>query len=161
MWRRWGFFRQFKLNIIQLARLRSEPDAIGRGMALGLFIGFTPALGFHMLLAIIFAFLLRQNKIAALIGVWISNPFTAPLIYGLEYEVGRMLLGLPPLGINHFGRELSWSLGAQLGVPLLLGSLVLGIPVAIIGYSVTIRLVPSLRHWKIPRWPRRRNFPGK
>ncbi|SEA15760.1 hypothetical protein SAMN05660420_01416 [Desulfuromusa kysingii] len=157
MWRRWGFFRQFKLNVIQLARLRSEPDAIARGMALGLFIGFTPTFGVQIFLAILFAFLLRQNKIAAFIGVWITNPFTAPIIYGLEYEIGRMLLGMPPLGMNHFAGELSWSMGMSVGTPLLLGSLVLGVPVAIIGYSVTVRLIPSLRLWKIPRWPRRRN----
>ena len=156
MWRRWGFFRQFKLNMIQLARLRSEPDAIGRGMALGLFIGFTPTFGVQILLAILFAFLLRQNKIAAFIGVWVTNPFTAPFIYGVEYEIGRMLLGMPPLGIDHFDSKLIWSLGAQVGEPLLLGSLVLGIPAAFIGYAVTVRLIPTLRLWKIPRWPRRR-----
>ncbi len=159
MWRRWGFFRQFKLNMIHLARLRSEPDAIGRGMALGLFIGFTPTFGIQIFLALLFAFLLRQNKIATFVGVWITNPLTAPLIYGLEYRVGRLLLGMPPLAANHPGFELSWSLGADIVVPLLLGCLVLGIPVAIIGYSVTVRLIPSLKQWKIPRWPRRRNFP--
>ena len=161
MWRRWGFFRQFKLNLIQLARLRSEPDAVGRGMALGLFIGFTPTFGMQTLLAIFFAFLFRQNKIATFVGVWITNPLTAPLIYSLEYKIGRLLLGLPPLGVDQFQCDLNWSLGAQVGMPLLLGSLVLGIPFAIIGYSVTVRLAPSLRQWRIPRWPRRRNFPDE
>jgi len=158
MWRRWGFFRQFKLNVIRLARLRSEPDAIGRGMALGIFIGFSPTFGAQIFLAIFFAFLLRQNKIATFVGVWITNPLTAPLIYGLEYQVGRMLLGFPPLSLAQFKYEFNWEMGVQVGAPMLLGSLVLGIPFAIIGYSITVRLVPSLRHWKIPRWPRRRIF---
>ena len=158
MWRRWGFFRQFKLNIIRLARIQSGPDAIARGMALGLFIGFTPTFGFQMLLAILFAFLLRQNKIATFVGVWVTNPLTAPLIYGLEYEIGRALLGYPPLmGISHFNVEFNWSMGVQVGFPLLLGSMVLGIPAAIIGYSLTVRFIPSLRQWRIPRWPRRRD----
>ncbi len=154
MWRRWGFFRQFKLNVIRLARLRSDPDAVGRGMALGLFIGFSPTFGAQIFLAIFFAFLLRQNKIATFVGVWISNPLTAPLIYGLEYQVGRMLLGFPPLGLTRFKSEFSWEMGAQVVAPMLLGSLVLGIPVAIIGYSLTVRFVPTMRQWKIPRWPR-------
>ncbi len=157
MWRRWGFSRQFKLNVIRLARLRSDPDEVARGMALGLFIGFSPTFGFQMILALFFAFIFRQNKIAAFVGVWVTNPLTAPLIYGMEYQVGRLLLGLPPLEMANFSCELIRELGAQVGVPLLLGSLVLGIPVAIIGYSLTVRLVPSLRQWKIPRWPR----PGK
>ncbi len=157
MWRRWGFFRQFKLNVIRLARIQSEPDAIGRGMALGLFIGFTPTFGFQMVLALAFAFLLKQNKIATFIGVFITNPITAPVIYGLEYEVGRMLLGYPPIYHHHIKYEKMLAMGMQFATPLLLGSLVLGIPCAIIGYTLTVRFVPSLREWKIPRWPRRRN----
>ncbi|MDX2495697.1 MAG: DUF2062 domain-containing protein [Desulfuromusa sp.] len=144
------------MNLIQLARLRSEPDAVGRGMALGLFLGFTPTFGVQVFLAVFLAILLRQNKIAAFVGVWITNPLTAPLIYGLEYKVGRLLLGMPPLSTNHPDLELSWSLGAHIALPMILGSLVLGIPVAMIGYSMTVRLVPSLKQWKIPRWPRKR-----
>lgn len=157
MWRRWGFFRQFKLNLIRLARIQSEPDAIGRGMALGLFIGFTPTFGFQMILAIVFAFLLRQNKIATFIGVFVTNPLTAPVIYGLEYEVGRVLLGYPPIYHSHIKYEKLFAMGLQFATPLLLGCLVLGIPCSIIGYSLTVRFVPSLRQWKIPRWPRRRS----
>lgn len=157
MWRRWGFPRQFKLNVIRLARIQSEPDAIARGMALGLFIGFTPTFGVQMALALLFALLLRQNKISTLIGVWITNPLTAPIIYGLEYKVGRMLLGLPPLKIERFDWQTAQALGMQVGAPLLLGCLVLGIPCSIIGYSLTARMIPSLRRWKIPRWPRRLN----
>ncbi len=154
MWRRWGFPRQFKLNVIRLSRIQSDPDAIGRGVALGLFIGFTPTFGGQIFLAILFAFLLRQNKIATFAGVWITNPLTAPLIYGLEYQVGRMLLGYPPYALSQFSFENGWEMGVQVGAPMLLGSLVLGVPVAFIGYSMAVRFVPSLRQWKIPRWPR-------
>ncbi len=155
MWRRWGFSRQFKLNVIKLSRIQSAPDAIARGMALGLFIGFTPTFGVQMILALLFALLLRQNKISTLIGVWITNPVTAPVIYGLEYKIGRMLLGLPPLKIDHFDLHLLRTLGLQVGEPLLLGAVVLGIPCSMIGYSLTVRFIPSLRQWKIPRWPRK------
>lgn len=157
MWRRWGFFRQFKLNLIRLVRLRAEPDAVARGMALGLFIGMTPTFGIQMFLALFFAFVLRQNKIAALIGVWSTNPLTAPFIYGLEYEVGRVLIGLPrPERVVEFTYEALKGVGWQVAAPLCLGSLVIGIPVALIGYALTVRFVPSLRQCRIARWPRRR-----
>jgi uncharacterized protein (DUF2062 family) len=157
MWRRWNFFRQFKLNMIRLLRLQAEPDAVGRGMALGLFIGMTPTFGIQMFLALLFALLLRQNKIAALIGVWCTNPLTAPIIYGMEYEVGRLLLGMPhPQGHLQFNYEVLSGFGWQVIAPLCFGSIVLGIPVAIIGYALTVRFVPSLRQWRVPRWPRRR-----
>ena len=157
MWRRLGFFRQFKLNLIKLVRLRVEPDEIARGMALGLFIGMTPTFGIQMILALIFAFIFRQNRIAALIGVWNTNPVTAPFIYGTEYEIGRVLLGMPYPDANiEFTFEAMKQLGWQLASPLCLGSLVLGIPVTIIGYALTLHLIPFLRKWRIPRWPRRR-----
>lgn len=157
MWRRWGFFRQFKLNLIRLTRIQATPDTVARGMALGLFIGMTPTFGIQMVLALVFAFLLRQNKIAAVIGVWNTNPLTAPFIYGLEYEVGRVMMGLPH---PHVAIEFTYAalkgVGWQVVAPLWLGSFVLGVPVALIGYSLTLRFVPLLRQWRIPRWPRHR-----
>ena len=157
MWRRWGFSRQFKLNLIRLVRIQETPDTIARGLALGLFIGMTPTFGVQMFIALIAALLLRQNKIAAVIGVWNTNPLTAPFIYGLEYEVGRVLLGLPhPNGAIQFTYAAMQTLGWQVVAPLCLGSLVLGIPTALIGYSLTLRFIPTLRQWRIPRWPRHR-----
>lgn len=154
-WRRWGLLRQFKLNLIRLVRLKSTPDAIARGVALGIFIGFTPFFGFHILIAVALAFLLRQNKIAAFAGVWITNPLTAPFIYGLEYEVGRMLLGQPVFGFANFRHGMGWEMAMQIGTPLFLGSLVLGVPAALISYALTIRLIPGLRQYRIQRWPRK------
>ncbi len=154
-WHRFGFLRQSKLHLIRLARIKSSPDAIARGMALGIFIGFTPFFGFHILIALLFSFLLRQNKIATLIGVWITNPVTAPFIYALEYEIGRMLLGKPPIGTFVLNRELTWETAMQMGLPLGLGSVVLGIPLALISYALTLRLIPWLRQYRIPRWPKR------
>jgi len=157
MWQRVGFFRQFKLNLIRLIRLRGEPDEIARGMALGLFIGMTPTFGVQMIIALVLAMLLRQNKIAAFIGVWITNPITAPIIYGMQYEVGRLLMGMSrPTTQIEFTYDAMKELGWMLASPLSLGSLVLGIPVAAIGYAVTLHFVPIMRQWNIPRWPRRR-----
>ena len=162
MWRRWSFPRQFKLNLIRLLRLQDSPERIARGMALGLFIGMTPTFGAQMALAFLAAMLLAENKLAAIIGVWVTNPITAPFIYGLEYETGRVLLGRPhpamPLEFNyHFLKTFGW----QVIFPISLGSLIFGTSAAIIGYSVTLRFVPILRLWRIPRWPRRRIKPGK
>lgn len=158
MWRRWSFPRQFKLNLIRLLRLQDSPERIARGMALGLFIGMSPTFGVQMALAFLVALILNENKLAAIIGVWITNPVTAPFIYGLEYETGRVLLGLPhpPMQLEfnyHFIKLFGW----QVVLPLSLGSLLFGIAAAVIGYTVTLRFVPELRLWRIPRWPRRRD----
>jgi len=158
MWRRWAFFRQFKLNLIRLVRLRATPNDIAKGMALGLFVGMTPTFGFQMLIVLALAVLLRENKIAALLGVWVTNPVTAPGIYGLEYEIGRTLLHLPrPDRLVHFNYESVVNLGWQVIVPLCLGSLIFGLVVGAIGYAVTLRLIPVVKQWRIPRWPRHRH----
>jgi uncharacterized protein (DUF2062 family) len=157
MWRRWSFFRQFKLNLIRLMRLQDSPHRIARGLALGLFLGMTPTFGVQMVLALLMAILLRENKLAAVIGVWVTNPVTAPFIYGLEYETGRILLGLPhpAMGVEfnfHFLQIFGW----QVILPLGVGSLIFGVTAAVLGYALTLKFSPILRKWRIPRWPRRR-----
>ncbi len=157
MWRRWSFIRSFKLQFLRFARLNGSPDDIAKGMALGIFIGMTPTFGFQMAIAIFCAWLLQENKIAAVVGVWVTNPLTAPFIYALEYETGRVLLGLPHI---HLPAELSFAALGKMGwevlVPLCLGSLLHAVLWGAIAFSLTLRLIPVVRQWHIPRWPRPR-----
>ncbi|MEZ4600559.1 MAG: DUF2062 domain-containing protein [Syntrophotaleaceae bacterium] len=156
MYRRWSLARQLKLNILRLIRLRAEPEDIAKGFALGIFIGMTPTFGFQMILAVFLAMLLKENKIAAAVGVWITNPLTAPFIYALEYESGRLLLGLDHA---RFPRELSFaaitSLGWEVLLPMTVGSLFYGSLCAVFAYSFMLQVVPLVKSWRIPRWPRK------
>ncbi|NIQ94584.1 MAG: DUF2062 domain-containing protein [Desulfuromonadales bacterium] len=157
MWKRWSLIRQAKLNVVRFLRLRGTPEEIAKGFALGIFIGMTPTFGIQMALAIFFAFLLRENKLAALIGVWISNPLTAPFIYALEYESGRILLGMDRVRLAmQFNFDTFKSLSWEVFLPMWVGSLVFGTLCALICYSITLRLLPSLQGLRIPRWPRKR-----
>ncbi len=157
MYRHWPFIRQGKLNLLRFLRLQGSPDDIAKGFALGIFIGMTPTLGFQMAIAIFFAFLLRENKLAAALGVWITNPVTAAPIYALEYESGRRLLGMDPL---QFPEDLTFeamkNLGWDLMVPLLFGSLIYAIFCSIIAYALILRFIPFFKTWRVPRWPRPR-----
>jgi len=157
MWRRWGLMRQAKLNLLRFIRLSGTPDEVAKGFALGIFIGMTPTFGFQMALAIFFAFLLRENKLAAVLGVWITNPVTAPFIYAAEYEFGRRLLQLEPLTFKiDFTFDALMALSWEILVPLLVGSLVFGLLSTAISYAVVLRMIPSLKTLRVPRWPRRR-----
>lgn len=158
MWRRWGVIRQVKLQSLRFVRLRGAPDEVAKGVALGVFIGMTPTFGFQMPLAVFFAFLLKENKLAAALGVWVTNPLTAPFIYTLEYESGRILLGMPRPGFRlEFNADM-FRLGWELLMPLCLGSLIYGVLCAGMSYALTLRLIPTLRTWRIRRWPRPRNL---
>ena len=157
MWRQWSLFRQAKLNFVRFARLEGTPVEIAKGFALGIFIGMTPTFGFQMLMAVFFAFLLRENRLAAVLGVWISNPFTAPFIYALEYESGRLLLGMERVDLAfEFNFQAFKSLSWDIFLPMWVGGILFGLVCGLLSYSLTLRLIPSIQSLRIPRWPRRR-----
>ncbi len=156
MYRRWSLMRQLKLNVLRLIRLRAEPNDIAKGFALGIFIGMTPTFGIQMVIAVFLAMFLEENKIAAAVGVWITNPLTAPFIYALEYESGRLLLGLDRAQLpNELTFAALKSLGWEVMLPMASGSLLYGLIVSIISYMVMLQVVPLFKNLRIPRWPRR------
>ena len=157
MWQRFSFVRQLKLNLLRLLRLRKTPDEIAKGLALGVFIGMTPTFGFQMVLAVFFALLLKENRISALVGVWVTNPLTAPFIYAIEYETGRLLLGMERMRLpNEFSLGAFKHIGFEVLLPLGLGSLIYGILCGSLAYALTLRLIPVIKTMRISRWPRRR-----
>jgi uncharacterized protein (DUF2062 family) len=116
----------------------------------------TPTFGFQMAIALFFAYLLRENRLAAILGVWITNPVTAPVIYAIEYEIGRILLGMERA---HLPMELTVKAYTELGwnvlSPLWLGGILAGLILGTLSYFLTLRLVPAVKNWRVPRWPRR------
>lgn len=129
-----------------------------------------------MFLAVGLAALFRVNKAVCVPVVWVSNPLTMVPLYGGCLAFGRFLLGSNDghgVGdlLGSFAAktaELSWldlefwsqlftSL-ADLGAELWLGSLVIGLPVAIISYPVTRWLVSSHREKRRRRELRRQLY---
>ena len=82
-------------------KLKGAPREIALGFALGLLIGMTPFFGVHFFSSLLLASLLGWSKIAAMVGVNITNVVTAPLIYPVNYWVGVKLVG--------FSKEIDWS----------------------------------------------------
>jgi len=81
-------------------------------------------MGVRIILSGICAYLLRVNIPVALAASLITNPFTAVIIYPLEYQLGVWLAGIPE------PRELKSYTGAlrnfaQHAKPLMIGSLIL------------------------------------
>ena len=156
MWRGVGFIRQVKLMFVRFVRLRGLPEEIAKGVALGIFVGMTPTFGFQMAIAFFFACLLRENRLAAILGVWVTNPVTAPFIYAIEYEIGRILLKMERARLpSEFTWEAYASLGWDIMFPLWVGGILTGVILGALSYFVTLRMVPFVKTWRIPRWPRR------
>ncbi len=125
---------------------RPARRGVAGGLALGLFIGFTPTMGVQIVLAGIAAFLLRVNIPAALTGALATNPLTAPFIYTLEYKIGVWLVGVPE------ARELEGYTGmlrnfARYAKPLWAGSIVAGGSVAAVAYGLVMLLWQQFRRY--------------
>ncbi len=117
------------------------------GMALGLAVGMTPTMGFQMAIAVALAALLGQSKIAAALGVWITNPVTAPVIYSATYTVGACVLRLPLRPPQGFWTALTSIHGLTFSIfgPLWVGGVILAVPVGMVGYWLTYEAVVAYR----------------
>ena len=129
--------------------MQGSPDAIARGLAVGVFSGWFPWFGFQIVIAIALAMIVRGNKIAAASATWVSNPFTYVPIFAFNYRVGYWLLGQDqqPFDINNVEQ---WSdvvgLGTNLLSTLFFGCLVVGVFCATGTYFAGLVLVRRLRH---------------
>jgi len=78
--------------VYRVLHVDDTPHRIALGLAVGIFITWTPTMGLQMVLTIALAALLRANKFVGVPFVWISNPVTAPALYGFNFLVGTWLL---------------------------------------------------------------------
>ena len=106
-------------------------------VAVGLFSAFIPTPG-QMLLAAALALYFRANLAISVVLVWITNPFTMPPIFYACYVLGSWLLMDPATAteVPAFTFSVEWFQAelAHIWKPFLLGSIVIGISSAVIGY---------------------------
>ena len=78
---------------------------VSRAMLVGLFIAMIP-MPLQMLAVILIAPFFRFNVPIGVSLVWITNPFTMPFIYYIEYTTGNILLMQE--GVNDIHMTLDW-----------------------------------------------------
>src|SRR6185295_1519979 len=78
-----------------LLHIDDTPERTAAAFALGVFFGFSPFLGFHTILAIVFAFLLNLNRVAVLLGVYSNLPWFLAPYYAIVTTAGAALTGHP------------------------------------------------------------------
>ncbi|MBU1206426.1 MAG: DUF2062 domain-containing protein [Proteobacteria bacterium] len=140
-WDRWK--RNLRFLYLRLLRLKGKPQEVAGGVAIGVFVGMTPTVPLHTVLAVLIALILKKSKLAAALGVWVANPFFLPFIYLLDYKVGRVLTGVnpPSLAVSNFSVPGLVQLGWDISYPLLLGGTVTGLLCAILSYFITKRII--------------------
>lgn len=115
--------------------LRMEHGVVARGVAVGLFVGLTPTIGFQTVLMLAFCALLRGNFIAAFAVSWVSNPLTVTPLYVGYYLLGKHVFE-PLLGplLLFTGDDVAGLLEvACFG----LAGLLVALPVAAAGYALS------------------------
>lgn len=117
--------------------------SVSRAMAIGLFWAMIP-MPLQMLAAAAMAIPARANLPISIGLVWLTNPVTMPPVFYCSYKFGAWMTNTPPLMMpEHI--SLSWvgQVMQSHWQPLYLGSLVLGLIFALLGYLAT----NSYWHW--------------
>jgi uncharacterized protein (DUF2062 family) len=147
----------------RLLHIDDTPERTAAAFALGVFFGFSPFLGFHTILGIVFAFLLNYNRVAVLLGVYSNLPWViAPYYYVTTMFVGAPLTGhrIPPgfrqqvmdlfdlsLYDHDFWTELARILQPFFW-PYTVGSLIGASVLAALSYPIALAFLTSRRRFK-------------
>ncbi len=107
--------------------------SVSRGVLVGLFWGFIP-MPMQMLGVVLTTPLMRFNVPIAISMVWLSNPFTMPAMYYMEYLTGNLILGLP--GVHDVQLTMEWfrEHWSEIVLPLYVGTAFYSIVVSYLIY---------------------------
>ena len=136
----------------KLSHLNATADQIAAGFSIGIFASFLPLNPSPTITAIVVAWLLKRNVIAAVAGAAAAILYVPllPFIWLAEYRLGKLILPVQhPLTLD---RARLWDVlqkGWDVYVAMFVGSIIIATPVASLTYLVVKRLGE--------RWARQRN----
>src|SRR4029078_12700288 len=93
VWPRRSWARSSRYVVYRLRRLSDSPHAVALGFAVGVFSAATPFLGTHMVMAALIAWAIGGSIVAAVLGTFLGNPLTYPLLWYSTYQIGNLMLG--------------------------------------------------------------------
>jgi uncharacterized protein (DUF2062 family) len=129
--------------------VQDTPHRIALAFGVGVFIAFSPLLGFHTGLALGLAFLFRLSRVAVLTGAWTNNPWTLAPMFMAGTALGCTILGVSPESLE----SIDWSLHGRafygalweglrpLLLPFVVGNTVLGLIAGLLSYLVVRTLL--------------------
>jgi uncharacterized protein len=134
--------------LLDLMGRQESPERVAASVALGVGIGLSPFIGFHFIMAIVFAYLFRLSRLDTVLGSLVGNPWTLPPFFAVGYRVGRALLGygparVPPLQWERILHEDFWvafrgpGFGPRLA-SFIVGTTLLAVVIALAVYWVAL-----------------------
>ena len=133
----------------RVKKLEGDPHYIAMGMAIGVFVGITPTMPFHTVIAVALAFILRGSKAAAAIGVWFCNPISAPFFYLGSYNTGMFIFGnSAPFDVKYESVLELLKLGVDVTMAMVVGGIILGILPGFASYFITRKIITTIQSRK-------------
>ena len=152
--------RFVRFNYLKLLRLKTSARELAMGLAVGVFAGCLPAIPgtpLQTVAALVLAFLLRGNKIAAVIATYHSNPLNWVFFWYVEYKIGKWVL---PFDVQFDPMNMRVEDLATFGWQglsiLIVGGAILGLPLGIGTYFVSLPLIRNYRRRRALRLLRKK-----
>jgi uncharacterized protein len=160
VWPRHSWSRSARYFGKRVLRLSGSPHAVAAGVAAGVFASFTPFIGLHFIVSFVFAFIVGGNMLAAAMGTFFGNPLTFPFIWASTYSLGNHILGQSTgvalhhihFALLHRSIDMLW----PLILPMLVGAVPIGLPIAIAFYIVAFFAVRAFRDLRRERLNKQR-----
>lgn len=134
-----------KDKIKLILSVKDTPHRISMAFALGIFIGMSPFFGVHTVLGLLVAYVFRLNKLATIVGVYVTNPWTIIPIYTFSTWVGGKCLGVEELLPGVDWRNITFSVLmndlSPLLIPFLVGTFLIGTLASAVAYIVIYHLL--------------------
>ena len=155
---RWKSF-QFRDWLRGVISPGDSTHELALGASIGMFVAFTPLFGLHLVMIVCVAFLLQRlirfNKALAIATSYVNNPFTfAPMLWA-SYKVGAWWVpsAAGQFDLSKITAAIDWRHGFAsvpkfvqgIGLPMLVGCLVLGVITALLTYPISFALVSWYR----------------
>lgn len=163
--------------LVHIMHRRNTPEAIAGGVALGLFIAFTPTVGLQIITAVALATPLRANRAAAVLAVCVTNVVTIPPLFAFTYWVGNFFWDGPSVGavygkLHNLASELYrmqfyevfaqfrelLRMGVDVFVPMTIGGVIVGGLAAGLSYPASKSLVRKYRRFRRRRRKEKRRL---
>jgi uncharacterized protein (DUF2062 family) len=127
----------------EIRNFRGDNKDLALSVAVGVFVGFTPTVGFHTIILYLFSRVFKKSFLAAFIGSCFPSgtPWQIPLVYFLGYKFGVLLLGREAFGnvsLNYLKLLSGKQIIVLLGKPLLLGSFSLAALGGLVSYPIAL-----------------------
>ena len=127
-----------------------EPEKVAASFAIGVAIAFTPLIGFHLLMALVVAFLLKLNKLDVFLGTLVVNPLTLGPVSAGALSLGGLVVRARQEAVTHMPLSdlLRPSLWAQagpamktIGIQWAVGMFTLSLFMGVLTYLVLVRVI--------------------